>query len=117
MGTPRSKAWRQGMGTSVETIHAEGTRERVDTDALLLVLADLLALKQGALRDLMQARKVANDALQPLAGNRPVSGPAQHALVTIALMSLGQASDALEELEVVVKESGVVNITRQEPVQ
>ncbi len=85
-----------------------------DEPQLIPLLAELLAMKQGALRDLAQAVQVASDALQPLADRRPVSGPAQRALVTIALVSLGQASEALEELEVVVRESGA-NITRQEP--
>ena len=88
---------------------------RATDDALLVeLLVELLGMKQGALRDLAQAVQVANDALRPLAEKRPVSGPAQRALVTIALVSLGQASEALEELEVVVRESGA-NITRQEP--
>lgn len=91
------------------TAHAEN-----DVDALLPLLADMVAMKQEAIRSLVQAVLVAKDALQPLADNRPVSGPAQRALVTIALMSLGQASDALAELEVVMKEMETVHITRQE---
>lgn len=69
------------------------------SDALLTVLNEMLAMKQEALRSLKQAVEVAKDALLPLSENRPLSGPAQRALVTIALMSLGQADEALEELD------------------
>ena len=82
--------------------------------ALLPLLAELLAVKQDALRDLLQAVQVSSDALQPLVDRRPVSGPAQRALVTIALMSLGQAAEAIEELEVVAR-NAKVNIVRDEP--
>lgn len=85
-----------------------------DDTHLVALLMELLGMKQGALRDLAQAVQVANDALRPLADRKPVSGPAQRALVTIALVSLGQASAALGELDVVVRESGA-NITREEP--
>lgn len=69
--------------------------------AVVRLLAEAAAVKYEALRDLSQAIAVARDALQPLADNRPVSGPAQRALVTMALMSLGQAAEAIRELEVV----------------
>ena len=86
------------MGRAVEkkTVPAEVA----EGGALLPLLAELLTVKQDALRNLLQAVQVASDALQPLADKRPVSGPAQRALVTIALMSLGQAAEAIEELEV-----------------
>ena len=67
--------------------------------ALLTALARQAALKHEALRDLAQAIQVAQDALQPLADNRPVSGPAQRAMIVIALMSLGQASEAVADLD------------------
>lgn len=67
----------------------------------------------GALLPLL-AVQVASDALQPLADKRPVSVPAQRALVTIALMSLGQAARAIEELEVVARDVKV-NVMRDEP--
>lgn len=102
------------MGKVVEP-RGEATREPSETGPLLVLLAEMLAVKQEALRNLIQAVLVAQDALRPLAANRPVSGPAQRALVTIALMSLGQASEALEELEVVMEKSEAVNITNQEP--
>ena len=79
--------------------------ETAEGGALLPLLAELLAVKQDALRDLLQAVQVASDALQPLADKRPVSVPAQRALVTIALMSLGQAAEAIEELEVVAEKT------------
>ncbi len=88
-------------------------REGVEGEALLGLLADLLATKQDALRDLSQAVQVASDALQPLAEKKPVSVAGQRALVTIALMSLGQATEALEALGIVVKESGAY-FTRRE---
>lgn len=74
----------------------------VDMTALAVLLAEQaaqLTVKHEALRNLAQAIQVAQDALRPLADNRPVSGPALRSLVTIALMSLGQASEAVEELE------------------
>lgn len=74
-------------------------------EALIRAMAEALALRHEALRDLAQAIQVARDALQPLADNRPVSGPAQRALVTMALMSLGQASEAIDELTVVARET------------
>lgn len=86
----------------MENQNAQGTTE---AGALLPLLAELLAVKQDALRDLLQAVQVASDALQPLADKRPVSMPAQRALVTIALMSLGQAAEAIEELEVVAEKT------------
>lgn len=67
----------------------------------------------GALLPLL-AVQVASDALQPLSDKRPVSVPAQRALVTIALMSLGQAARAIEELEVVARDVKV-NVMRDEP--
>jgi hypothetical protein len=73
----------------------------------------MLAIKQGALRDLAQALQVANDALQPLADRRPVSGPAQRALVTIALVSIGQAAEALDALEDIAGETEVEILRRQ----
>ena len=79
--------------------------ETAEGGVLLPLLAELLAVKQDALRDLLQAVQVASDALQPLADKRPVSVPAQRALVTIALMSLGQAAEAIEELEVVAEKT------------
>lgn len=101
----------------VVAVQSSGVADRAEpgVDALLALLAEMLAMKQEAIRSLVQAILVARDALQPLADNRPVSGPAQRALVTIALMSLGQASDALAELEVVMQRSESVNITKQEP--
>ncbi|MCA9868489.1 MAG: hypothetical protein KIS95_14435 [Anaerolineae bacterium] len=88
--------------------------EMAEGGALLPLLAELLAVKQDALRNLLQAVQVASDALQPLADKRPVSVPAQRALVTIALMSLGQAARAIEELEVVARDVKV-NVMRDEP--
>lgn len=89
-----------------------------DSTQLVPLLADMLAMKQGALRDLAQALQVASDALQPLADRRPVSGPAQRALVTIALVSLGQAAEALVELEIIAGETGAGSLRRQlEPEQ
>ena len=73
--------------------------------AIIRLMAEQLALRHEVLRDLAQAIQVARDALQPLADSRPVSGPAQRALVTMALMSLGQASAAVEELEIVARET------------
>lgn len=90
-----------------------GEGQGIEGEALLNLLAELLATKQDALRDLRQAVQVANDALQPLADRKPVSVPAQRSLVTIALMALGQADEALEELGVVAKESGAY-FTRRE---
>ncbi len=84
-----------------------------DSAELVPLLADMLAMKQGALRDLAQALQVASDALQPLADRRPVSGPAQRALVTIALVSLGQAAEALDELEIIAGETGAGSLRRQ----
>ena len=78
--------------------------EVTDYDALLALLGELLDVKQEAFGDLARAVTVAIDALRPLADNKPLSGPAQRALVTMALMSLGQAEEALEKLEVVVRE-------------
>ena len=88
--------------------------EMAEGGALLPLLAELLAVKQDALRNLLQAVQVASDALQPRADKRPVSVPAQRALVTIALMSLGQAARAIEELEVVARDVKV-NVMRDEP--
>lgn len=76
-----------------------------DEVAIIRLMAEQLALRHEALRDLAQAIQVARDALQPLADSRPVSGPAQRALVTMALMSLGQASAAVEELDIVARET------------
>lgn len=88
----------------------------VPNDAgLVPLLAELLGVKQGALRDLAQAVQVASDALQPLVDRKPVSGPAQRALVTIALVSLGQAAEALEELNGVVGKAKVALPREQEP--
>lgn len=101
------------MGKAVEW-RGEATRNPAETGALLALLAEMLAVKQEAMRDLSQAIDVARDAMQPLADNRPVSGPAQRALVTIALMSLGQASEALNELEGVMQESEAVHITSKQ---
>lgn len=88
--------------------------EEGTTDALVSLLADLLAMKQDALRDLYQAVTVATDALQPLTDSRPVSGAAQRALVTIALVSLGQAAEALEDLQVVAKQMTTKPTRQQE---
>ena len=74
-----------------------------ESATLLALLAELLAMKRESLRELVQTIEVAGDALQPLADSKPVSGPAQRALVTIALMSLGQAREALKELEAVAE--------------
>lgn len=84
-----------------------------DEVEIIRLLAGELAIKHEALRNLAQAIQVARDALQPLADNRPVSGPAQRALVTVALMSLGQASGAIDELEDVARETR--QFTTQEP--
>lgn len=82
---------------------APGTPPAVEAAMVILLTeqAAQLVIKQEALRNLAQAVQVAQDALRPLSDSRPVSGPAQRSLVTIALMSLGQASAALEELEAV----------------
>lgn len=90
----------------------EGSRGANEIE-LMPLLAEMLAIKQGALRDLAQALQVANDALQPLADRRPVSGPAQRALVTIALVSIGQAAEALDALEDIAGETGVEILRRQ----
>lgn len=65
---------------------------------LLSTLMELLDAKQEAFRDLGRALVVARDTLQPLADNKPLSMPAQRALVTMALMSLSQAAEAFDEL-------------------
>jgi len=65
---------------------------------LLSTLMELLDVKQEAFRDLGRALVVARDTLQPLADNKPLSMPAQRALVTMALMSLSQAAEAFDEL-------------------
>lgn len=65
---------------------------------LLSPLMELLDVKQEAFRDLGRALVVARDTLQPLADNKPLSMPAQRALVTMALMSLSQAAEAFDEL-------------------
>lgn len=85
------------------------------TDAqLVAVLAEQAAVKQEAVRDLVRAIEVAQDALQPLADNRPVSGPALRALVTIAVVSLAQAREALVALEAIAPpaEAGSMAIGR-----
>ena len=92
----------------------KGRGNVAEPGTLLALLAELLAMKRESLRELGQAIEVAGDALQPLADNQPVSGPAQRALVTIALMSLGQAREALKELEVVA-ERNADNLARKEP--
>ncbi len=71
----------------------------INDAALLALLADAVVMKTEARRELAQALSVARDALRPLADNVPVSGPAQRAMVTIALMALGQAQAALKALE------------------
>ena len=76
-----------------------------DEVEIIRAMAQALALRHEALRDLAQAIQVTRDALQPLADNRPVSGPAQRALVTMALMALGQASEAIDELEDVARDT------------
>ena len=98
------------MGRGVKTKEEHWA---LDSVKLLPLLAEMLAMKQGAMRDLAQALQVASDALQPLADRRPVSGPAQRALVTIALVSLGQAAEALGELEIIAGETGVDSLRRQ----
>lgn len=65
---------------------------------LLSTLMELLDAKQEAFRDLGRALVVARDTLQPLADNKPLSMPAQRALVTMSLMSLSQAAEAFDEL-------------------
>lgn len=65
---------------------------------LLSTLMELLDVKQEAFRDLGRALVVARDTLQPLADNKPLSMPAQRALVTMSLMSLSQAAEAFDEL-------------------
>lgn len=94
----------------MQTEAAQDTRATAISDlaALATMLAEQVGMKREALRNLHQAVQVAQDALQPLADNKPVSGPAQRALVTIALMSLGQAWEAITELEVVA--SGAIQI-------
>ena len=87
---------------------AEETRPGAESAALVALLAEQVALKHESLQSLFQAIAVARDALQPLADNRLVSGPAQRSLVTIALMSLGQAAEALMELESVVTRTGFI---------
>lgn len=90
-------------------------REVGDQGPLLALLAESLAMKRESLRELVQAIEVAGDALQPLAENKPVSGPAQRALVTIALMSLGQAREALKELEAVAAVETAAPPAHKEP--
>lgn len=81
------------------------------TDAqLVAVLAEQAAVKQEAVRDLVRAIEVAQDALQPLADNQPVSGPALRALVTIAVVSLAQAREALVALEAIVPPAEVGSV-------
>lgn len=79
------------------------TQNQTSPDALLAVLAELLDLKQEAFKDLGRALIVAQDTLQPLAENKPLSVPAQRALVTMALMSLSQAAEAFNELSSVAE--------------
>lgn len=67
-------------------------------EVLVSTLLELLDVKQEAFRDLGRALDVAQDTLQPLADNKPLSLPAQRALVTMALMSLRQAADAFDQL-------------------
>lgn len=67
-------------------------------ELLVTTLMELLDVKQEAFRDLGRALDVAQDALQPLADNKPLSGPAQRALAKMALMSLRQAADAFDQL-------------------
>lgn len=81
------------------------------TDAqLVAVLAEQAAVKQEAVRDLVRAIEVAQDALQPLADNQPVSGPALRALVTIAVVSLAQAREALVALEAIAPPAEVGSV-------
>lgn len=95
-----------GLGTAAEV--AEAAR-------IAVLLAEQLTLKGEALRSLAQALDVARDALSPLAAGRPVSGPAARSLVTIAMMALGQAVEATEELEVVAtKTKRIVKEPRHE---
>ncbi len=87
----------------MESWSREGPRMTTGTDALVVaVLAEQAAVKQEAVRDLVRAIEVAQDALEPLAGNQPVSGPALRALVTIAVVSLAQAREALVALGAIV---------------
>ena len=95
----------------MQTGAAQDTRVATDSAALVALLAEQVGMKREALRSLVQAIQVAQDALEPLANNRPVSGPAQRSLVTIALMSLGQAWEALAELEVVA--NGAIQIIEE----
>lgn len=80
-----------------------------DEVEIVRLLAEQVALRHEALRDLAQAIQVAHDALKPLADNRPLSGPALRALATIAIMALGQATAAVDELEFVARETSIYN--------
>ncbi len=95
------------MRTAADAVVPDWTAaEVVDAVRLAALLAEQLALRGEALRNLAQALEVACDALAPLAAAaRPISGPALRSLVTIALMALGQAGEAVEELEVVATQT------------
>ena len=106
-----------GERRAVEVLSAAGAPAADVAEAVRVatLLAEPLALRGEALRSLAQALDVARDALSPLAAGRPVSGPAARSLVTIAMMALGQAVEATEELEVVAtKTERIVKEPRHE---
>ena len=86
------------------------TQERAGR--LLLLPVDNSGAAGGGLAE---GLGVAREALSPLAAGRPVSGPAARSLGTIAMMALGQAGEATEELEVVAtKTKRIVKEPRHE---
>ena len=112
MATPRFRLWRRSTGVIALDPQAPELTTNLSQETLLAVLVELLDMKQEAFRDLGRALVVARDTLQPLADNKPLSGPAQRALVTMALMSLSQASAALDELAAMSESSNDIKAGR-----